>query len=284
MAVGDLVTADYMLEYNGVAFGGNTGIEVVSFAPFDNPDIRSSDINRPLDHGMFASQDYYGARSVMLELEVWGGWTAVRTVLASFQTLNTEAPLVFQLPTIGKLRVNARVRRRSSLPIDVTYSVGTMTSVTIELTCTDPRVYSDTLQSSVATLGAASSGLTFNVTPNLVFGAGTSPTTTITNGGTFETRPSIAIIGDITNFYIANDTTGLTLQFSGSSSIPLGSTLVLDFLNRTVVLNGTVSRYTWVTNSASWWTLIPGANSIRLGGTPGASTPTATVSWRDAYI
>lgn len=282
MAAGDLITQNYEVEFNGVLFGGAAAnLEVVEFSPFESPDMRTVDLARPLDHGMFLSTDYYGGRTVVLEAETWNTWSGVLNALTALQTYNTELPLVFQLPTVGKLRVNCRVRRRAQMAVNQEFNVGGRTRVIVEFYATDPRIYSNTLQSAVATLTPASSGITFNAVFNLLFGVGTSSTVSVTNAGTFETRPQISIAGPVTDPYLENQTTGKTLSFNGD--LASGETLEVDFLNRTVLLNGTASRYSWVDDTDGWWTLQPGVNSIRLGGST-ASSATATISWRDAYV
>jgi len=283
MAAGDLITEDYEAEYNGVLIGGaNTNIELVQMIVLDLPEVRTSDLPRPQDHGMLPGIDYHSGRDITLELEVWGGWTTVVEVLNAFQTQTLEIPLVFQLPDIGKMRANCRVRRRGTLPLDMTYNVAGKTTVMVQLYATDPRLYADALQTVSIDLDAIAEGMEFNVTPNIVFGVGTSPTAIANNTGTFETRPQVSIAGPVTNPFLENQTTGKTLSFVGE--VPSGSTLEVDFLNRTVLLNGTASRYSWVVDSAGWWTLIPGDNSIRFGGAPGSPTPTATIQWRPAYV
>lgn len=281
MAIGDLVTDDYEIEFNGQQIGGASNISVVSFTPFENPEMRVSDFARPLDDGLFPGNDYYGGKSFILEMEVDSGWTGVRAALAAFQT-SDEMPIVFQLPTIGKLQINCRVRRRSSLPIDIGYVVGSSTTVSVEFFATDPRVYSLTKHTSVATLAASTAGLTFDATPNFVFGGATSSTVVVDNAGTYATHPLIVITGAIDNPVLENVTSGKLLQFAGS--LASGDTLSVDFLNRTVILNGTASRYSWVVDSSAWWDLAPGNNSIRLGGSAGSPVPTATISWYDAFV
>ncbi len=261
---------------------GSNGIEVIDFTPFENPEIRSSDFARPLDHGYLPGVDYYGSRNTILNLEIWGGWASVQKVLTAFQTQSAEIPLVFQLPVVGKLQVNARVRRRTGTIINQNYNLGAETKVVVDLHSTDPRVYGWILQTQTAVLTATTAGMTFGVTPPIVFGAGSSSSVIVTNNGSFETRPVITITGGVTNPYIANDTTGKSLAFN--TVLAAGDTLSLDFLNRTVTFNGTSSRYSWVVDSSQWWTLLPGGNSIRLGGTAGSPTPTAVVTWRDAYL
>ena len=282
MAAGDLITDDLQIEFNDLLMGDDaSGLEIVQFTPFDYPDLRSSDIARPLDHGLFPGTDYFGGRTITLRLETWGGWDAVRRALAAFQ-VGAELPLVWQQDGIGKLMANVRVRRRGPLQIDSAYAVAGMSGCAVEFAATDPRIYSNEIHSATATLEAAASGMTFNATFNLLFGVGTSSTASVENIGTFETRPLIRITGAVDAPSLINETTGKTLALSGS--LAAGEYVDVDFLNRTVMLNGESSRYNWVVDSAGWWTLEPGINSIRLSGSPGSPTPTADIQWRDAYV
>lgn len=284
MAAGDLITNNYEVEFNGQLFNGASGIEIVDFDLFSNVEVRSSDIARPLDHGKFAGDDYYGQRSIMLSIEIWGTsdttfQAALNKALTAFVT-NTEMPIVTQLPVYGKIQSSVRVRKRSGVKMNLKYGlhVGEMT---VELVATDPRLYSQTLHSVTNNLQAPTGGITFNLTFPMVFGSSTSPITIINNAGTFETRPLIIITGPITNPNLENVTTGKIMNFIGV----LASTdqLYVDFLNHTVYLNNTASRYSWLQNPQNWWNLQPGNNSVRFSGTAGAGTPTINVQWRDAY-
>lgn len=286
MAAGDLITQNYEVEFNGFLFNGANNFELVQLDMFSGAAMRSSDIARPLDHGMFKGNDFYADRVIPLHLEIWGTddttfKTALTKALTAFTTQVIELPLVTQLPIFGKVQSNVRVRRRSGVKQDLKYGlhVGDMV---IEFVATDPRIYSNTLNSATSNLQSPTGGITFPLTFDLVFGSSTSPITNVTNNGTFETRPLVTITGPITNPNIENVTTGNILNLVGT--IAAGDSLYVDFLNHTILLNNTASRYSWLQNPQNWWTLIPGTNQIRFSGTAGAGTPTINIQWRDAYV
>ena len=70
------------------------------------------------------------------------------------------------------------------------------------------------------------------------------------------------------------------LEFTGT--LAAGETLVVDSLARTVLLNGTSSRYSWLTSLSQWFTLEPGANNLRY--TAASGTGTCQVDFRSAWM
>jgi len=93
------------------------------------------------------------------------------------------------------------------------------------------------------------------------------------------TWPTFRVNGPVTNPYLENITTGEFLYIT--YTLGVGEWLDIDFKDKTVLLNGESSRY--YTKSGTWWMLQPGDNNVRLGGTTTGS-PSATVSWRDAWL
>lgn len=286
MAAGDLITNDFEIEYRSELLGGSTGIEIVEFDIWTINDVRTNDLARPLDHGYFSGTDYYSWRSVTMQLEAWATDDAtLKTLLDDVSRVvavgDDEEPLVVQLPGYGKLLMNARPRRRVGPRIDQDYNMR-VARMNIEFFATDPRIYSGTLSTALAQLVVSSPGLTFDATFDLSFGGvSESGIASCVNDGTFETRPLIRIYGPIVNPTVENITQDKIMQFTGTVSA--GDYLELDFLERTVLLNGSASRYSWLQDSTKWFTLQPGTNDIRLGGSTSGS-PYADIEWRSAWI
>jgi hypothetical protein len=139
-------------------------------------------------------------------------------------------------------------------------------SFTVPLLAPDPRRYAQTLTTN---------------TSLTISGSGTSTTQTITNNGDMPSPPVVTIVGPAVNPFIQN------LSLSGSPFVrwagTLGGadTLIFDLGAATVTVNGTADRGNL--NSALWWQLQPGANSIKYGRASGASTSTCSLAYRDAY-
>ena len=99
-------------------------------------------------------------------------------------------------------------------------------------------------------------------------------TATVTNSGTLASAPTISktSVTGPTTVYFENATAAKTV----SVSVPAGTgTLSVDFSTRVVTFaSATVEGA--VTEDSRWWTLAPGANTVR-------SNVAASVSHRDAY-
>lgn len=289
MATGDLVTADWQMEYNGVALGDGSPFLVTQVEGLlDLPDIVSGDRQRLRRHGLIAGDDFTNGRVVQLTLEVSGNDSysfsqAVDMLMDASAPGGSEIPLVFQIPGVagsGKRRMNARPRRRS-MPVGREFYYELPLAV-LEFYSTDPRIYTNSLDSQVTSLPTAGGGLGFNATAPFTFGAvSVGGTLTLNNAGNFQTSPSIVLEGPVTNPSIESLTADKTLSFT--ITLGVGETLEIDTENRTVMLNGTSSRYNTLDSTAQWFTLAPGDNEVRYQ----ASTITAstmTITWRSAWV
>ena len=287
MAAGDLISNNYEIEFNGVVSGDTNQIELVECSLFSAPDVRLKSLDRPLDHGAFSTSAFYSGRTIEVDLEVWGATegelqTNLVKALQMTELTDTDIPWVMQLPGFGKVRLEAKCIRRNVGAINQDYNVGYKTTVTADYWAPNPRILSNSQGSQALGVAVQSGGLTYDISYDIVYGASGTSGNIVTNSGSFETRPSITITGPISNPNLENVTTGKVLSFAGFS-LASGETLVVDFYNRQVLLNGTSSRYFWVNDVTKWWTLIPGDNEIRLGGTSSGSA-SATVTWRNAWM
>lgn len=115
---------------------------------------------------------------------------------------------------------------------------------------------------------------------NLDFGGGQVPTGgVVVNAGNRPTPAVFTIAGPIDNPIIANDTLSKTLAFQ--ISLSASETLVIDTINKTVLLNGVTNRRSTLI-APTWFLLAPGGNFIRFGGSS-AGAPTLTVQYRSAW-
>lgn len=108
----------------------------------------------------------------------------------------------------------------------------------------------------------------------------------VINAGDAITWPAFAIYGPIQNPTLVNNTTGE--EFTLTWTLAAGELLAVDSspLRRTVILNGTTNRYNAYSANAStntWWSLLPGANDIRVLTQSFSTGAQITVAWRDRY-
>lgn len=287
MAAGDLITQDYEVEYQGLLMGGSTAYGIIGIdGLLDLPDVDSGDRQRLRRHGLHAGDDFMGGRSVTVELDIFDTSTLSATLDALTEATapgSDEAFLVFQLPGVAggsKAGIWARPRKRK-LPIGEEFYYG-IPEAAVEFFATDPRIYSAVSNSEVVGLPSGGPGASFNFTFNLSFGGvSESGTIYLTNDGTFSTPWTARIDGPVTNPSIENVLTGDTLSFN--IVVASGDYLLLNSDDRSVLLNGTASRYSSLDAGSSWWELEPGSNEVKFR----ASTTTAatlTLTWRDAWV
>jgi hypothetical protein len=283
------MATDWTLQFNGITLGGATNPYQISAITglHENPEIRSSDVARARTHGQFAGIDYLGGRDIAAAIEVRSPhpsnniWQAFSQALVAGQT--AEGLLVIQVPGLAAgatVQVNARVRRLA-LPMDRSYSLG-VGMANVEWHCTDPRIYDNSLTSlSITQATGSGSGLTLPITFPITFGSGTSGgQATATNAGEFAAPWTATINGPVVNPRIENITAGLTLSFVGS--LASGESLVVSSVDRSVLLNGTASRYSWLTSTSQWFDLAPGDSAIRFAGTSGSGS--MTFNFRSVWI
>lgn len=280
MAAGDLITQPWQVELNGLLMGDNV-YKVRSFDPWAAPVVRPSENPRAQAHGMFSGRDWLGERLVQLELGMLSATyvdeQAARRALAGAWQPAGEGETdvlvwmeddgarycLFGKPRLADTRVEPRL-----------YSV-------CRFIATDPRIYSATVSTASASLPTASGGLTFPAAAPFVFGsAGSGGSIAATNSGTFETPWTATFTGPLVAPTLTHTGQGKTLSFTGT--LAAGETLVLDSVEKTVLLNGTASRYSWLAATSQWFTLPAGANALQFGGASG--TGTCSVSWRSAWL
>lgn len=289
MAAGDLITTDWEMEYNGLLLGGTTDYSISQIdGLLDIPALTSGDQVLLRRHGLHPGDDFLQGRAVTVTLEIYASSdsafeTAMDNLLDAVVPGGAEIPLVFQVPGVAggsKSLIYARPRRRS-LGVNWSY-YHRVPTMTIEFEATDPRVYSASESSDSVAVATTSGGLTFNATPDFSFGvAGTGGTIQATNSGNFATGAVFTVNGPCTNPRIENLTSGKTIEID--ITLATGSYLTVDTEARTVLLNGTASRYSSLTSTSEWFDLDPGTNEVKYRATT-ATGSTLDAAWRSAWV
>ncbi len=273
MAAGDLITGNYQYEYSGLLMGSGTPyiMEKVE-GLYSLPDIRSRDSDRQDEHGSYPGLDLLSARRIILRMamnETDG--PGVESLLANagraFRPATIEAPLVFQRPGQGGKRfVMARTKRRNfDAEVDWKYTRGKGRGQ-VELSASDPRIYSLTLKSTQV---------------NLPGGASAAPDLLVDNDGDHDTWATIIISGPTVNPRIQNAT-------DDAREIKLDITLtteelVIDLQRKTVTVDG-VDRYDVVRTDNQWWKIQPGPNTIKYNRTGTTGSSMLVIEHRDTWI
>lgn len=283
-----MTVTDYQIQIGSVVLGPGTNYIVHNIDGFGIPAMRANDVMRPRDHGEFYGLDYLPGRTITITLTVRGNSDSdvvanLETLLAAWQpvapTVDADAPLSFKFPGQSARQFLGRPRRASA---DTSRIVGNKVPVVLEYKTADPRQYAVGGSFSIIGISAAVGGRSYPRTYPLAFGGGSSASITATNSGNFSTRPVALIAGPITNPRIENVTTGEAVKLA--IALTSTDTLTVDFDARTIVLNGTASRYSALTSDSVWWELAPGNSLVRLSADSYDPAATLSLSWASAWI
>ena len=281
MSAGDLITTNGQWELNGLLMGQGTTYVVEDFAMWIAPEIRAGELNRAQQHGMYPGTDWLGARMVSAVVNITPStqtaeMAAMQALTGAWQppTGGTTVPLVWQVGDGVKYRLNGKPRLASP-------SFEYWMPSECRFIATDPRIYANTESSATTSLSTASGGLTFAATAPFVFGtSGTGSTMTCTNSGNFSAPWVATFTGPLVAPTLTHVSSGKVLAFTGT--IASGETLVVDSAAKTVLLNGTASRYSWLLSTSRWFDLDPGSNAVNFGGASGAGS--VSIAWRSAWL
>lgn len=268
MAIGDLVTADYMFEYNGIVIGDGTPYDLTAARGILGFSMRSSIDDRFGRHGAITGQMYAKLKSPQFEGNALGGddtdWEAKRRAfhLAFAPTVDHDdsLKLVFQLPGAGATKVYLVAR-----PLDVEFDIDRAHALKyapfrVRMEAGDPIIYS----------------LAQVTTPFTAAG----DTETVTNNGNAPAKWIGTWVGPLQDPVVENNDTGQVISFN-ELVLGGGETLVLDSNTGTAKVNGD-SVTNVLSVGFSWFDLAPGANSISVSAEE-ASTASFSITHEHAY-
>jgi phage-related protein len=254
------VLADYQLLYNGLLMGQGTQYRVNVLDGLGSlPDMKTTDTEKLGHHGDFSGVDLFNARTVTMTLTARGTSVAnLETILNALKfacrpLLTGTLPMLLKLPGQGQRRIYTRARKRA-ISIVPTYNRG-WCKVDLEFYCPDPRIYDDTLTTTV-----------------IAFGYGS-----IVNAGNLESRPVVTVTPSASAVGIANVADASALVLVDTTLGPIPSPCIVDMLARTVTDSGGANRFDCVAPTSTWPALVPGTNTIAVSG---GSTSWA---WRSAW-
>ena len=248
----------YQFAFNGFVFGAGTNYTVTKVDGLMGlPDIRVQDDIRGYTDGQYSGRDFYNGRTVTIDMVILGDsshnaqyyYNVLQSNLYPQQIGTPSALGAFQFETtasIGLKVMYGRVRKITT-SIDPEYTYGYIQS-TVELFFPDPRYYD---YPSTTASGSSVS---------------------LTNNGWAISCPVITVSSAPSLFTISDGTTSMSFAPS------LGSTVVIDLLQRTITQNGSPAR-TILTTSNGWLSLAP-VSSYTWTITSGSMS----VAYANAYV
>lgn len=258
-------------------------VDITKVSGLDSPEFRTTERDHEGTDGGFLDAEFEKMRTIVLEGQIIGNVTTMETFIDTLKgewaPRRTSIPFNFAHPGVNQRTVFVK-------PLGVRFDLEALRGtgqVDVQFMCQaeDPRIYDSALQTvNVAAGVPITNGISFNLGFNFGFGAPASPDGSIvTNGGNRPAPALITLTGPVTDPVIYNDTTSSTLSFS--IAVASGDYLVIDLGNRTIKLNGSVSRRGALLEP-DWFLLEPGDNFMRYRATAGGATP-ASVAFRNAW-
>jgi hypothetical protein len=255
---------------------------------FESPEVRENADNLVQMDGGIHGDFFYGRRPITMSGKIINAVDATdrNTKLTNLEkatnAMRGDSKLVWT-PDGGE-QVFMNVRRQQPLRV----TGGWIKDFQISLVSADPRIYSTTLYST--TVGAASAsgagGFSFPMAFPINFGAAAVTGQILAeNRGNALTYPVLTINGPGTNPSVYNATTNQTIALI--YTLAAGESMVIDTLNRTVLLNGVAvnNKYGAVDFlNTSWWGMVSGINDLRLIYYSYSTGASLRVDWRDAWI
>lgn len=268
MALGDLVTANYQIEYNSLLLASTNGYDVAEFTGLLGHVIRSDSVTRFGRHGGTGGRHYAEMKNSTINLRVKPtsdtDYSVKRLAIGdAFAPIIDPADalyLVTQLPAASPLKFISLCRPRGlNMPLNRDTALG-YTPIAVHLEHLDPRLYTLTETVQAFTMP--------------------SDTRTIVNTGNADAPWKITIAGPATNPVITNNTTGQVIAFE-SLVLNGTQTLIVDSATSTARVNGE-SVDIYVATGFSWWNFDPGSTSVTVSATT-ATTASCTLTTRSAY-
>lgn len=244
----------------------------------DGPPTAGQVVQRQGDHGGLPTPQFLAPRPI----------TVVVTAVATSRALREAAAAALQaavpVSELALWRLDETIPKqlmvRRSGPLAEKVLSPLASEFTIGLIAPDPRKYGTTQHVTTVNWAGVAGGVAPPLTPPFTLPAAPPQmVVTVTNAGSFETRPTITIAGPVTGPGITNLTTGQRLSWP-TLTLGAGDYLVVDLLAQAGYYNGSYRPADL--GGSAWFSCPPGATTIQMTGTA-ASGANMTVAWRDAW-
>lgn len=278
---------DYSFQYgdNGVLLNSDSitlpFIDVTDVSGLDSAPLRTTtDEHQGMD-GTYVDSPFMSMRTIVVAGTLYSDPNdpdgILDTLRANYQS-NAATPFYFQLPGRPLRFINSQ-GGGCKYDIDTNRRVGS-TPVQFTVFGSDPYIYDYPAQTgSISVPTVITVGTSFNMAFNVGFGGSVAGNSvTLINNGTHTAYPVITISGPVTNPVLA-DAFGITMPFT--ISLSASDQLVIDCRNKSVVLNGTVSRRTAMAGLK--WFSVPAKTVETIFFSANAGTGSAAVTMNNTY-
>ncbi|WP_427130297.1 phage distal tail protein [Pseudarthrobacter sp. S9] len=280
----------------GTVLGVGTDLGLIGISGLrDLPGVREGNVNRGQRDGALPGLNLVGERRIGITYQITrtAGGTESALALATASHQNVADPSTICMTAGDYLRQKANVGTlkpvygamvqlpnraapliffgrpvRFNAPIGTDYQYGRI-DISTEWSCPDGLLYDNTLITGSCGLPNPTSGTRFAATFNLTFGTSSGGSFQMNNTGSYFSAPYFTITGPVSYPIITNETTGQQIKLN--IVLKAGDTLAIDCQSGTVTLNGTANRNNAVDISTTFFSLIPGVNTVSYGSSDSAA-------------
>lgn len=253
------------------------------FAP--GPRSDSSAAGRPGADGEIGGPVFLSGRQVII-----GGWLTAPDNITLFRAMDRVGSLLaagdrFDWLTVaendGALSRSLWVHNGGA-PL-VAAPQGLSAAWSLSLKGDDPRKLSAVEHTLTTGVFVPSGGFSFDLAFDLSFGSiGNTGRIFAENVGNAPADLTLTLTGPLSNPRVSHTESGRSLGFT--IELSAGETLTVTSADRSVLLNGTASRRSTMTNSSEWFTLATGSNTLVFNAASADSGAQLSVSYRDSWV
>lgn len=260
----------------------------IPISGLDAPSYRTNYFSKPGEDGGKVSSLFYDQRPVSLTGAVYANDPAAfETARQALQTAcainkNAAGDPIPTLITYTTLAGNSYFFYAYIDKPIMDYTQPNMCNFLITMTVADPFIYGATQVQSGAILTPSGGGFILPVILPIVSTPTSGGTATLTNGGNARSFPTITLTGPLTNPFIYNQAIGKSMQLN--TTIPGGSTVVIDMANKTIMLNGNTPLLSTKDSLSEWWAMVPGPNPITFNTSSTSDTGNLMINFYPAWL
>lgn len=254
---------------------------------FDSPALREARENRSAMDGQIDYASLLGERLLALKGKILASSVSERDsrrqpFINAFKMDGIYDWLKWQIPGEVAKQCYCKV---FDLKIDDRYDGDPfIRNFIINLIAVDPRIYSQEELTKTVYIPSAVGGRVYvKVYPKTYGTIQTGGKITCANDGNYSVLPTVKMYGPLSSPKIRNNTDSAK-EILINLVVADGDYLEIDFEEKTIMLNGTASRYNYLDSDSQWWELKTGNNEIEFRDGLGNVNGKAEIVYRHGWI
>jgi hypothetical protein len=264
------------------SYDDGSQILMETFEGWGSPASTINPQQKPRANGVWAGDAFLGERPMSMNGTITAPSIEVAEAAKDRLIAAVSLSAVPMIVTQGTLVRSLMVRRSGAVIVNDIGDDGTSLEWSIQIIATDPRKTAAVALTGTTGLPMSSGGLTVPFTvPFAIASTVVSGQVNLTNPGNIAGKVVLRIDGPVTAPVVTHVSSGKSIVFSASLTIPAGNYVLIDMESHQVLENGTASRNGWVTGRG-WSSFQPGDNTWAFSAAAhntGTLTVTAMPSW-----